>query len=91
MLLQSIQNGRGTSVPEGLPVIQEHCWAFLDESLTRNGDQYQVMVAGVFGDGGTPTGHGATEVVIHVDFPDGTRAELYYYNAYLENCQEITD
>lgn len=94
LLLQAVQDYSGTPIPDDLPVyriVAEQCWEFLQEAITRNEYLYQVVVAGIFGEGGTPTGHGATEVVIHVDFPDGTQAELYYYNSTLENCQEIAE
>jgi hypothetical protein len=71
----------------------EQCQAFLQAAMRENQNQYKLVVAGVFGDQGTPVagGTGTTEVVITSVFPDGTRAEMHYYGHHLDVCQEIND
>jgi hypothetical protein len=59
--------------------------------MINSNNQYKLVVAGVWGDEGTPTGLGADEVMIEVIFADGTRAELQYYNNTLVVCREKTD
>ncbi len=73
--------------------LMENCLSFLQEAMTRNDNQYTLIVAGVFGDYGTPkrAGTGATEVVIEVVFPDGTRVALQYYASTLEHCFNVAD
>jgi hypothetical protein len=93
LLLPAIEAHPGQPMPDDLPLDlrsgARQCWNFLQKVLARNANQYSVKVSGVFGEYGTPTGHGANEVMVHVLFPDKTRAEMYYYNDSLEVCREL--
>ena len=71
----------------------EQCQALLQTAMRQNQNQFELVVAGIFGDYGTPvvSGTGTTEIVITIVFPDGTHAEMYYYGHHLDVCQEIDD
>ncbi len=91
-LLERLSTGHGEQTQINLPYWEyvEDC---LGEAMTRNDNQYTLIVAGVFGEYGTPMagGTGATVVVIDVVFPDGTRVALQYYANILEHCFNVAD
>jgi hypothetical protein len=64
------------------------CMEVLSAAMARNDNQYELHVIGIAGEWGTPTGHGATEALVEVKFPDGTRVTMQYYNWTFEWCPE---
>jgi hypothetical protein len=94
LILEELELHPGDSMPDDFPLdlkLAEQCWGFLQDTMARNDNQYTLVIVGVYGDYGTPTSHGANEVVINIVFSDGTRVEMYYYNHTLELCRGLTD
>lgn len=88
VLKEFIENSTVAS-PTNLTSMIEQCGEFLRKAMVSNNKQYTLRVAGVFGAYGTPTGHGATEIIVDVIFPDGVQAQIYYYNYTLESCTSV--
>jgi hypothetical protein len=82
-----------TDLPADVKGVEGQCWVFLKAALAKNQNQYQLETR-IYGDHGTPSPvsvTGADDVMIDVIFPDGTKAELYFYNAFLSSCRQLTD
>ena len=94
LVLEAVRENQGQPVPTDLPFDVRsgvnQCWTFLQEAMAKNNNRYELVVVSVWGDYGTPTSHNADEVLIEVVFPDGTRAEMQYYNNTLEVCRDTT-
>ncbi len=81
-----------TFEPESWQMAEKVCQESLQPLMTRNKNQYTLVVAGVFGDHGTPiAGTGTDAVLLHIIFPDHSRVELYFYGAILIDCKQIAD
>lgn len=85
-----------TAMPDDFPyanVLGNACWEFLRQKLEAHSNQYELIVAGIFGYDGTPMagGTGTTVVVIHVVFPDGNRAAFDFYAFMFEGCRVLSD
>jgi hypothetical protein len=95
LILEEFDTRGGEAALDNLPLDAQYgvkqCRSLLRTAMINSNNQYKLVVAGVWGDEGTPTGLGADEVMIEVIFADGTRAELQYYNNTLVVCREKTD
>jgi hypothetical protein len=94
-LMKVVESHLGGSMPTEFPAQLSHseqCWNSLQSAMTRNENHYEIVVAGVWGDYGTPAGGTGTDtVVIDVQFPDKTRISMDFYAATLDDCRERTD
>jgi hypothetical protein len=78
--------------PELWDVGQKECKDLLQKHMLGNHNQYTLNVARIMGDYGTSVpGTGADEVILYVTFPDGSRIQLYFYAATLDECRELTN
>jgi hypothetical protein len=91
-LMQAIALHTTGPMPTSLPIngyLSQGCWDILQTAMAKNNHQYTLVVAGIYGDGGTlvPGGTGSDVVLIDVAFPDGTSVELNFYASTLNMCQ----
>jgi hypothetical protein len=92
LFLQTVENSKSEPSTEEGQIWAGQCWGILQEAMTRNNNQYNVNVVGIYGSShGTPIfgNTGATLVIIEVAFPDGARVEMDYYEGTLEGCRSV--
>jgi hypothetical protein len=66
------------------------CWAFLQKNMTSNANQYKLIVTNEYDSKNDPMAvHENTEVWLIIDFANGQRAEMYYWQGGLAECREI--
>jgi hypothetical protein len=94
-MLQAIatQTSEADVTVEPWEVAEKECKDLLQSLMLQNNNQYTLTVYRIYGNYGTPifSNTGSDEVLLHVDFPDGSRVELYFYNAILSGCRKIID
>ena len=69
------------------------CGDWLHDILERNGNQYSILIIGVWGDYASPIpgGTGTTSASVQVVFPDGARVNMQYYAYTLVLCELAPD
>jgi hypothetical protein len=85
---------RNATIPEEFRYdVLQPCWELLQEAIQTHGNEYTLILVGIWGDEGTPmgAGTGSTESVVEVVFSDGARLALQSYAYTLETCRYITD
>jgi hypothetical protein len=95
LILEAVKDHPDEPPPDDLPSDMqfgaEQCWDMLQDAMAASHNQYTLEVVGVYGDYGTPTGHGATEIVVLVTFTDELQITMQYYNYTLEMCRQVTN
>jgi hypothetical protein len=87
----AIRTAEPDITPEPWEIVPPQCKDLLQKHMLQNNNQYTLTVAKIMGDYGTSVpGTGADEIILHVTFPDGSRVQLYFYAATLDECRELT-
>ena len=91
-LLTAVETNPVGSMPNDLPGylrVNDDCWAFLQQSMIKNANQYKLMVTSEYDSDNDPQAvHEFIEVYLNIDFPDGKHAEMYYSQGGLSFCHE---
>jgi len=68
------------------------CWTFFQNQMAQDANQHVITVISEYDSRNSPVpNRNMTEIWLNVDFANGRRAEIYYYQGGLNGCHEVTD
>ncbi len=83
------------SMPDSVPGYLRggiECWTFFQKQMAQEANQHVISVISEYYSRNSPVpNRDMTEIWLSVDFANGRRAEIYYYQGGLSGCHEVID
>ena len=94
-LLAIAQNYPNGSMPDSVPGYLRGgigCWTFFQKQMAQDANQHVIAVTSEYDSRNSPVpNRDMVEIWLNIEFANGRRAEIYYYQGGLSGCREVTD